>query len=111
MSNNRPVLLGDVITRFMDTLNSRRKKMCDFFDDFDELIDDGFDDGEFDNGMEDTEDTDFNDELNQEDDQNDGFDIEDAFFAGGLIGFAYEEGKRERRKRKSHGSDVPSDID
>ena len=60
--------------------------------------------------MEDTEDTDFNDDLIQEDDQNDGFDVEDAFYTGGLFGFAYEEGKRERRKRKDTGSDDPSDI-
>ena len=41
MSNNRPELLGDVIIRVMDTLNSRRKNICDFFDDFDDFIDDG----------------------------------------------------------------------
>ena len=60
----QPETLRGVITRVMDTLNARRQKMCDFFDDFDdEFIDGGFDDSEFDNGMEDTEDTDFNDDL------------------------------------------------
>ena len=81
--------------------------MCNFFDDFDgEFIED-----EFDDGMEGSADPNFNDELNQEDDQNDGFDVEDAFYIGGLIGFAYEEGKRERcKRRKNSDSDDPSDI-
>jgi hypothetical protein len=107
----QPETLRDVITRVMDTLNSRRQKMCDFFDDFDDFINDGFDDGEFDDDMESSADPDFNDELNQEDDKNDGFDVEDAFFTGGLFGFAYEEGKLKRRRRKNADSDNPSDID
>ena len=76
--------------------------MCDFFDDFDDFMDDG---------MEDSVDSDFNDDLIQEDDQNDGFDVEDAFFTGGLFGFAYEEGKRKRRRWKNTDPDDPSDID
>ena len=85
--------------------------MCDYFDDFEgEFIDEGFDDGEFDDGMEDSVDPEM-DDLNQEDDQNDGFDVEDAFFTGGLFGFAYEEGKRERRKRKKDVWEDSSDID
>ena len=52
----------------------------------------------------------FDDDLIQEDNQNDGFDVEYAFFTGGLFGFAYEEGKQERRKRRSPGSDDSSDI-
>ena len=107
----QPETLRDVITRVMDTINSRRQKMCDFFDDFEDFIDDGFDDGEFDDGMEDSLNPDQIDELNQDDDQNDGFDVEDAFFTGGLFGFAYEEGRRKRQKRRSSGSDDPSDID
>ena len=86
--------------------------MCDFFDDFDgEFMDDWFDDGKFDYEFEDSLDPDINDDQSQEDDENNGFDIEDAFFTGGLFGFAYEEGKRERRRKKDLGSDDPSDID
>ena len=85
--------------------------MCDFFDDFDDFIDDGFRDGEFDDDMEDSVDSDFKDDLNQEDDQNDGFSVEDAIFIGGLFGSAYEEGKQERLKRKKDGLEDPPDID
>ena len=95
MSNNRPELLGDVIIRVMDKLNSRRKNMCDFFDDFDDFIDDG---------MEDTVDSDFNDDLNQDDDQNDGFTWDEVYWSGVALGWAYEEGKRERRRRKDTDS-------
>ena len=107
MSNNRPELLGDVIIRVMDTLSSRRKNMCDFFDDFDDFIDDGLDGGEFDNGMEDSVDSDFNDDLNQDGDQNDGFDWDEVYWSGVGLGFAYEEGKREKRKQKDPGSNDP----
>ena len=87
--------------------------MCDYFDDFDgEFMDGGFDGGEFDDGMEDFLNSDIADDQSQEDDQNDGFDVEDAFFAGGLFGFAYEEGRLERRKRRKNAdADDPSDID
>ncbi len=88
--------------------------MCDYFEDFDwEFMEDEFDDGAFDDDMDGSADPDFNDELNQEDDQNDGFDVEDAFYTGSLFGFAYEEGRLrgEKRKRKNADSDDPSDID
>ena len=71
-----------------------------------EFMDNGFDDD-----MEGSADPDFNDELNQDDDQNDGFDVEDAYWSGVGLGFAYKEGRRERRKRrKNSDSNDPSDI-
>ena len=51
------------------------------------------------------------DDLNHEIDQSDGFDIEDAFFTGSLIGYAYKEGKDKRRKQKDASSNEPPDID
>jgi hypothetical protein len=101
MSNNRPELLGEVIIRVMNTLTSRRQKMCDFFDDFDDFGDDG---------LEDSDDPEIN-EQNQEDDQNDGFDWDDAYWSGVGLGWVYEEGKLKRRRRKNADSDNPSDID
>jgi len=97
--------------------------MCDFFDNFDgEFMNDGFDDDEFDDGVEDYEIGDPVDDepvsdplsdkdLMQGDDQSDGFDVEDAFFAGSLVGFAYEEGRRDRRKRRNKAMDKPEEID
>ena len=84
--------------------------MCDYFDYYDgEFMDEGIDDG-FDDGIENSTDLDFDDDLNQEDDQSDGFDVADAFFTGGLFGFAYEEGRRERRKRRNTELDKYDDI-
>jgi len=108
----QPETLRDVITRVMDTLNSRRQKMCDFFDDFDDFIDDGFDDDESDDGMEDSVDFDSDDNLIQEDDQPDGFDWDQVYWSGVGLGFAYEEGRRKvRKRRKNSDSNDPSDID
>ena len=77
--------------------------MCDFFDDFEgEFMDDGFDDD-----MEGSADPAFDDNLSQEDDQNDGFTWDEAYWSGVGLGFAYEKGKRERRKLKNTNSEDP----
>jgi len=39
-------------------------------------------------------------EPNPAESQNDDFTTEDAFYLGGAIGFGYEEGLRERKRRK-----------
>lgn len=101
MRNNRPELLGDVITRVMDTLNTRRQEMCDFFDDFDDFNDEG----EFDDGMEDSMDSD------PEEDESDEMSWDEAFWSGACLGFAYEEGRLKRRKQKNSDSGDPSEID
>jgi len=93
--------------------------MCDYFDDFD----DEFIDGELENDYdEDHEEFDIEESVNDdpvqdgdangEESEGDGFDAENAFFAGNLLGFAYEEGqlREEKRKRKNAVSDDPSDI-
>ena len=49
------------------------------------------------------------DDLNQENDRSAGFDIEDAYWSGVGLGFAYEEGQPEWRKRKKDSND-PSDV-
>ncbi len=80
--------------------------MCDYFDDFDrEFMDDWFDEGGFDDEMEDFVESEFDDDLKQEDDRSDAFDWDNAFWIGAGLGFAYDEGRRERRKRKKHDSD------
>jgi len=81
--------------------------MCDFDDDFDDMEDDSFMD---DDQCEDEFDSDpFGDEELDEPDQtesqDDSFTGEDAFFLGGAMGWAYEDGFqdgiRRRRMRKS----------
>ena len=80
--------------------------MCDFFDDFHgEFMDDGYGDVDFDDDMERSADPDFDDELNQEDDQTGGFTWDEAYWSGVGLVFAYEEVKRERRRRKNLDKD------
>ena len=106
MSDNQAELLRDIIARVMDTLNTRRKNMFEFFDDFDEeFMHDGFDDG-----MEDSLDPDQSDELSQEDEQSDELSWDEAYWIGTGIGWVYEEGRWKRRKRKDAGPYEPSDI-
>ena len=81
--------------------------MCNFFDDGDFDGDDSCDDN-YDNGMEDSMDSEFNEDLIQDDDQSDRLSWDAAYWIGTGIGFAYEEGKRERRRRKINDSDDPS---
>ena len=98
--------------------------MEDFFDGFDgDFIDGEFEDdyGEDDFGedldgceMEDTADEEpvAGVDSNKDEPICDEFDVEDAFVVGGLMGWAYEEGRQERRKRrKNSDSNDPSDID
>lgn len=82
--------------------------MCDFFDDFeddfenDDLMDeDSFDDsveGEMDEPF--TGDSDHEEEPDETESQDDKFTAKDAFILGGAMGFAYEEGLRERKRKR-----------
>lgn len=75
--------------------------MEDFFDDFD---DDEFFEDSFDEDTEMSEpsagDPLQEDEPEQADSQDDEFTTKEAFFLGSAFGFAYEEGLRERKRRK-----------
>ena len=91
--------------------------MGDFFDDFDsEFKDDDFEDDYGEDHEESDIEESVNDDpvqdgdANEEEPEGDGF---DPFFVGGMMGFAYEEGRlrEEKRKRKNADSDDPSDID
>ena len=66
MTNNRPELLRDIITRVMDVLNQRRCNMCDNFDDFEDDFDGDFIDGEFEDDYdEDHEEFDIEESVNR----------------------------------------------
>ena len=75
----------------------------DFFDDFDDLEDEFPEELEMDDpfadepGME--------DELEETESQDNDFTAKDAFFIGGTLGFAYEEGLRARKRRKRKNPD------
>jgi hypothetical protein len=76
-------------------------KMEDFFDDF--MDEDFFEDNiEEDLEIEEPLDGDAaqEDEPEQTDPQDDYFTARDAFFLGSAIGWGYEEGLRERKRRK-----------
>ena len=76
--------------------------MCDFFDDD---FDDDFDEDEFMEEFEDfEEDLAIDDEPTEDELQDNGFSTKDAFIFGGAMGWAYEEGRR-KRKRRSDDSD------
>jgi hypothetical protein len=47
-----------------------------------------------------TDDAELKDKPDQAESQDDEFIVKDAFFLGGAMGFAYEEGLRERKRRK-----------
>jgi len=82
--------------------------VCDFFDDFEDDFDnddpldgDSFEDsleGEMDEPF--TGDTDLDGEPDDAESQKDDFTAKDAFFVGGAMGFGYEEGLRERKRKK-----------
>ena len=82
--------------------------MCGFFDDF---IDDGDFDGDdscedhYDDGMEDSADP------NPEDGKSDELSWDEAYWIGTGIGWAYEEGKQKKRRRKNTDPNDPSNID
>jgi len=74
--------------------------MCDFFDDFDDFGENGFtDDDSFEDSLEGKMDEPFADEPDKAESQDDDLTV-DPFILGGAMGFAYEEGLRERRDRK-----------
>ncbi|MCK4620130.1 MAG: hypothetical protein KAT52_09300 [Desulfobacterales bacterium] len=75
--------------------------MDDFFDDFDEgdSFEDSFDeDFEAENSLDD--DSGIEGETTEDDIHNHEFTGQNAFFLGSAMGFAYEEGLEERKRRK-----------
>ena len=73
----------------------------DFFDDFDDgdSFEDSFDeDFEAENLLDD--DSEIEGETTGDDINNDDFTAQDAFFLGSAMGWAYEEGLEERKRRK-----------
>jgi hypothetical protein len=83
--------------------------MCDYFDDFeddfdnDDFMDENWLEDEYNSDTEidepyagDNEPEDETDEAESKDD----FTARDAFIMGGAMGFAYEQGLRERKRRK-----------
>ena len=86
--------------------------MCDFFDDFDDFENDGSNDGCIDsdsfedNFEEDQEmnesssaDSEFDGESDQHESPDDKLTV-DPFLIGGAMGYAYEEGLEERKRKK-----------
>ncbi len=84
--------------------------MEDFYDDFDDDFDNGdfMDEDFFEDNLEDNlemsepfeGDTEFDDELREAESKEDEFTARDAFFLGSAIGWGYEEGLTERKRRK-----------
>ncbi len=85
--------------------------MCDFFeDDFEDEFDDGeyMDDNQLEDGLEENleidellaGDTGFDDKPDRAESRDGEFTAKDAFIIGGATGYAYEEGLRERKRRK-----------
>ena len=75
----------------------------DFDDGFDEMDEDSFDDSHEENfEMDDTleGDSGIEGETAGDDIHDADFTAQDAFFLGGAMGFAYEEGLEERKRRK-----------
>jgi hypothetical protein len=69
----------------------------DFFDEFDDFEDEFLEDLEMDDPFADEPGQE--DELQEAEAQDDGFDGKDAFCIGAGMGFAYEKGLRERKRR------------
>ena len=81
--------------------------MCDNFDDFEDNFDndDFMYDDSFEGGLEGALDEPYAGENEPEDEideteSNDDFTAKDAFITGGAFGFGYEQGFRERKRRK-----------
>lgn len=75
--------------------------MSDFFEGYDFMDEDSFEDsleGEMDEPF--TGDTELDDKPTEAESQDDDFTAKDAFILGGAMGFACEEGLRERKRRK-----------
>ena len=81
--------------------------MCDFFDDYEDNFDndDFMDEDSFEDSLEGemdepfTDDTELEDKPDQPESQGDDLTI-DPFFIGGAMGFAYEEGVEESRRKR-----------
>ena len=79
--------------------------MCDFSDDFDDDYDESMDDDSFEDSLEGEMDEPFADEPDHEDEPDKAESQDDdltgnPFILGGAMGFAYEEGLREGKRRK-----------
>ena len=82
--------------------------MCDFFDGFEEVFDNGdsMDDDSFEDSLEGEMDEPFSDDNEPEDkpdeteSKDDKFTAKDAFLVGGATGYAYHEGRRKRKRRE-----------
>ena len=77
--------------------------MCDFFDDFENFEEENSFEDEYDADMEVDEpfadDAELEDKPDQAESQDDDLTL-DPFILGGAMGFAYEEGLREGKRRK-----------
>ena len=80
--------------------------MEDYFEDFDDFGENGFtDDDSFEDSLEGemdepfTGDTELDDEPIEAESQDDDFTV-DSFFIGGVMGLAYSEGLKERKRRR-----------
>jgi hypothetical protein len=83
--------------------------MCDYYDNFNDFGENGFmDDDTFEDSIEDklemngsfAGDFEPDDESTEDEPQDDDFTAKDAFVIGGAMGIGYEEGLRERKRRK-----------
>jgi len=81
--------------------------MCDIFDDFDGFGENGFmDDDSFEDSLEGdldepyTADNEPEDGLDEAESKHNDFTARDAWVVGGAMGYAYEEGLNERKRRK-----------
>ena len=77
--------------------------MCDFFEDDDFMDEDSYEDS-FDDDMESAEEfageSEFENEPDRTKSEDDDFTAKDVFILGSAMGFAYEQGLRERKRRK-----------
>ena len=82
--------------------------MCDFFDDFEDdfdygdfMYEDSFEDShEGEMGEAFDEESDHIDEPEDAESRDDEFTVKDAFIMGAAIGLSYEEGKRNKKRKK-----------
>ncbi len=71
--------------------------MEDFYDDFEDDIEEDFDESEVEDSLDD--DPEMDNEPDEADSHEDDFNAKDAFILGGAMGWAYEEGLGERKRR------------
>ena len=76
--------------------------MEDYFEDFDDFGENGFtDDDSFEDSLEEEMDEPFTDDADLDGEPDEGDDLTvDPFFIGGAMGFAYEEGVEEGRRKR-----------